>query len=253
MNQRIVLITGASSGIGEEIAKQLVMRGDFPILLARNRTALQNFKEIYPNCAIFPCDVTHQTEIDQLIPQIIQQFGRVDVLINNAGYGRFGHFLDISIEDYEGMMNTNYLGTVRMIHATLPYMLKQGGGRIINISSIAGLIGSPNLAAYSASKFALMGLSESLHMEFSPTIQVGILCPGPVQTPFFGGNKLTQYFPPLIARQQMDPQTVAKHAIKLIDQPRLKVIPFPLRLALTLRKFAPNVFFHITKKIYRSL
>lgn len=253
MKQRIVLITGASSGIGQEIAKQLVMRGDFPLLVARNWTALQDFKDVYPNSAIFSCDITNQREVEQFIPQVIKQFGRVDVLINNAGYGRFGSFLDLSIEDYEGMMKTNYLGAVRLIHGILPYMLEQGGGRIINISSIAGLSGSPNLGAYSASKFALMGLSESLRLEYSPRIQVGVLCPGPVQTPFFGGNELSQYFPPLIARHKMDIQTVAKHAIKLIDQPRLKVIPFTLRLALKLRKFAPEVFFWITKKVYRSL
>lgn len=253
MRKQIVLITGASSGIGQEIARELVKRGDFPILVARNWENLQRFQDEHPNCAIFSCDVTNQKEVNQLIHQVIQQFQRVDVLVNNAGYGRFGRFLELSVEEYEGMIQTNYLGAVRMIHGLLPHMLKQGHGRIINISSVAGLSGSPNLAAYSASKFALMGLSESLRMEYSPTIEVGVLCPGPVQTPFFGGNDLEQCFPPLIARQKMDPTTVAKHAIKLIHQPRFKVIPFSLRFALKLRSLAPRLYVRVTQKLYRSL
>lgn len=252
MKQRIVLITGASSGIGKEIAKQLIERGDFPLLVARNWTALQRFKDDYQQCEIFSCDVTDQQQVKQCISKIQSTFPQVDVLINNAGYGRFGNFLDLSIEEYEGMIQTNYLGAVRFTHALLPYMLKQGRGRIINISSIAGLSGSPNLAAYSASKFALIGFSESLRLEYAPKIQIGVLCPGPVQTPFFQGDPLANYFPPLIARHQLTVKTVAKQAIALIDRPKLKIIPRSLRWALKLREISPRTYFWITKKLYNT-
>ena len=92
------------------------------------------------------------------------------------------------------MMETNYLGTVQLTQAVLPWMLQQGSGKIINIASVAALTGTPNLAAYCASKFALLGFSEALQLEFSPQIQVGVLCPGPVQTPFFREKILLHFF-----------------------------------------------------------
>lgn len=254
MTKPIVLITGASSGIGEAIAKQLVPQGYFPILAARNLQALARIKQELGECAIFPCDVTKNHDVTQLVDQVVQQFGRIDILINSAGYGQFGGALDISLEDYQGMMETNYLGAVRMIHAVLPHMLRQGGGRIINIASLAGLIGIPNLAGYSASKFALLGFSESLRLEYSPMIQIGVLCPGPVLTPFFGNTPPSHHFPPLIARQMLDAQTVARYAMQLIEHPRDRmVIPHKLKWALRLRHLLPGFTFWATQFMYSRL
>lgn len=254
MNQKIVLLTGASSGIGRELARQLVQRGDFPILVARNRDALQQLKNELKQVDIFPCDVTNLEQVKSLVDETVRRYGRVDVLVNNAGYGRFGGALDIPIEDYIGMIDTNYLGAVRLTCTVLPHMLKQGGGRIINIASVAGLTGVPNLAPYVASKFALIGFSESLSLEYSPRIQVAVLCPGPVRTPFFKGEDPFRLYPGPIARQLIDVETVAKHAIQLMDRPKLKkVIPRGLSLSMKLRDWAPGIYLWVTKKIYRNI
>ncbi|MBA4494974.1 SDR family NAD(P)-dependent oxidoreductase [Paenactinomyces guangxiensis] len=250
MNKRIVLLTGASSGIGKELARQLAQRGDFPLLVARNMCSLHSLKKELGQCDIFSCDVTDQEQVQNLVDEIINEFGRVDVLINNAGYGRFGGILDISIEDYIGMIDTNYLGAVRLTRSLLPHMLEGGGGRIVNIASVAGLTGIPNLPGYVASKFALIGFSESLKLEYSPKIQVGVLCPGPVYTPFFGGEDPARLFPSPIARQLIDAQTVARHAVRLIDRPRIKVIPSTLNLFMKVRNLVPGFYMWMTKKIY---
>jgi uncharacterized protein len=252
LSQRIILITGASSGIGREIVRQLIQQGDYPLLVARNQHTLQAIKKEWIDCETFPCDVTQPEQVKQLVDEVIDRFGKVDVLINNAGYGRFGGSLDLPLTDYMGMITTNYLGAVYLTQALLPHMLVQGSGRIINIASIAGLTGIPNLAAYCASKFALIGFFEALHLEYYPIIQVGVLCPGPVRTPFFQGKDPSHHFPAPVARQLMDVETVARHAIQLIKRPRIKVIPRSLSWALTVRRIAPTFYLWATKKLYDS-
>ncbi len=253
MTDQIVLVTGASSGIGEAIVKKLAIKGYFPILVARNKSRLQQIRRDLKKGAVFPCDITKEEDVKYLVKQILQKFGRIDILINNAGYGRFGGALDVSLQDYQGMMETNYLGTVRMIHHILPHMLEKGGGRIINIASMAGLTGIPNLAGYCATKFALMGYSESLRLEYSPAIQVGVLCPGPVMTPFFGEEDPSDHFPSLIANQTLDTEEVARQTLKLIQHPRTLVIPGKLKWALKLRLWFPSFFLTLTKLLYKRL
>jgi uncharacterized protein len=253
MTRRIVLVTGASSGIGMELVRLLAARGDIPVLAARNAGALQSLKQEIGTGEIFPCDVTDENQASQLIRETVRRFGRLDVLVNNAGYGRFGGALDIPMDDYRGMMETNYLGAVRLTLEAIPHMLRQGGGRIVNISSVAGLTGIPNLAGYSASKFALVGFSEAVNLEYSPHIRVGVLCPGPVSTPFFGGRRSEELFPELVARQMLDARTVAEHAVRLIDRPRFLVIPAAIRWALRFRGWFPGLYRHAAKKVYRPL
>ncbi|MBA4542069.1 MULTISPECIES: SDR family oxidoreductase [Thermoactinomyces] len=252
MNKRFVLVTGASSGIGEAIAKQLVKQGDYPILVARNMEKLQALKRKLKDCFIYACDVTRENDVKQMVDAVIRRFGKIDVLINNAGVGEFGGTLDIPLSDYEKMIDTNYLGAVRLTAHLLPQMLLAGGGRIINIASMAGLTGIPNLAGYCASKFALLGFSESLRMEYSPVIRVGVLCPGPVLTPFFGEKDPAACFPPFIAKKMLDADTVARYAVRLIERPRVLVIPRSLRWALRLRQLCPELYLFVTRRLYGS-
>ncbi|PTM59169.1 SDR family NAD(P)-dependent oxidoreductase [Desmospora activa] len=251
MSQRNILITGASSGIGAEIARQLVQKGDFPLLVARDEAKLQQLRQDLGCGAAFTCDVTCTEEVNRLADCIYQRYGGVDVLINNAGYGKFGGSMEVSTTDYVGMIETNYLGAVRMTRALLPQLL-QRNGKIINIASIAGLTGIPNLAAYCASKFALIGYSESLQLEFAPRIQVGVLCPGPVQTPFFQGEDPASCFPPLILGRLLDTETVARHAVRLMERPRIKIIPAGMRWAMHLRHFSPQLYRWVLKRMYDS-
>lgn len=252
MPHRNVLITGASSGIGAEIARQLVRKGDFPILIARDETNLHKLRRELKCGEALSCDVTCTEEVNRLANRVEQRYGGIDVLINNAGYGQFGGSSEISMAAYEGMIQTNYLGAVRMTRAFLPQLL-QRNGKIINIASTAGLTGTPNLAAYCASKFALVGYSESLQLELAPRIQVGVLCPGPVQTPFFRGEDPASFFPPLILGQLLDTKTVAHHAVRLIERPRVKVIPAGMRWAMRLRRFSPGLYRWVIRRLYHSL
>lgn len=253
MKRRTVLVTGASSGIGKEIARQLVQRGDIPLLVARNASALEALHRELKSGDAFSCDVTDEQQVRDTIDAVIARYKHIDVLINNAGYGRFGDPLDIPLADYEGMTNTNYMGAVRVTKAVLPHMLRIKGGRIINIASVAGLTGIPNLSAYSASKFALIGFSEALKLAYAPHIQVGVLCPGPVKTPFFQGEDPGRLFPRIIAGQLLDTDTVARHALRLIERPRLKVIPWGLSWAMRMRGIAPSLYGWVTKQLYDSL
>lgn len=250
---RMVLITGASSGIGQEMARALAAKGDFPLMVARNEARLRILQDELGTGDVFTCDVTSQDEVERLVAKIIGRYDKVDVLINNAGVGRFGGALQIPLTDYQTTMETNYLGAVRITLTLLPHMLNQGGGRVVNIASVAGLSGSPNLASYTASKFALVGFSESLHLEYAPVIQVGVLCPGPVQTPFFRGEDPSRLFPTPIARRLLDAKTVAGHAVRLIDRPRMKVIPKSLSWAMRLRRWAPGLFLRLNRQLYGEL
>lgn len=250
MQKRVILITGASSGIGEEIARLLARRGDFPVLVARRAEPLRKLTEELGTGAAYPCDVTDGESVQNLVDEVKKTWGRIDVLINNAGYGLFGGALEIPMRDYEGMIQTNYLGAVRLTRAVIPHMLEAGGGRIVNIASVAGLAGSPNLAAYSASKFALIGFSESLDLEYAPTIRVGVLCPGPVRTPFFRGEDPSRLFPAPIAKRLLNPNTVARHAVDLIDRPRVLVIPRPFVPALAFKGLFPRIYRWMTKQMY---
>ncbi|SMO70275.1 SDR family NAD(P)-dependent oxidoreductase [Melghirimyces algeriensis] len=248
----IVLVTGASRGIGREVVRELGKRGDFPLMVARSGEALEELKNELGTGEWFTCDLTQQDEVDELVTNVIRRFGRVDVLVNNAGFGAFGGALESSVHEYRAMMETNYLGAVQMILSLLPHFLKQGQGRIINIASVAGLSGAPNLAPYVGSKFALVGFTESLHLEFAPMIQVGLLCPGPVQTSFFNGEDPSRCFPPSLLNQMLDAKTVARHAVGLIERPRFKVIPANYRWAMRFRRWFPGLYLCLTRSLYRS-
>jgi short-subunit dehydrogenase len=161
--------------------------------------------------------------------------------------------LDVPVDEYRAMMEVNYLGAVQMTMKVIPVMMKQGGGRIINIASVAGLTGIPNLSGYVASKYALIGFSESVHMEFAPRIRVGVLCPGPVDTPFFGEQNPRDLFPGLVYRHMLDARTVAKEAMKLMDRPRFRVIPAGIRWAFRFRGWFPALSRKVTGMLYRPL
>lgn len=252
MKQRIVLLTGASSGIGAEIARQLHNRGDRPILLARNHDALICLQAELTDAVIYVCDVRDNQRIQETVAQVLTRFGRIDALINNAGYGQFGLPLEVPLDEYRGMMETNYLGAVQMSLAVLPTMLNQQQGVILNIASFAGLTGVPNLAGYAASKAALLSFTHSLALAYEPAIRVGALCPGPVQTPFFGNRSLEEQFPPLVAQQVLTAEEVATEAVNLLNNPQIKVIPRTLDWAHRCSRWAPHLSHRITGQLYQS-
>lgn len=178
---KIVLITGCSTGIGRDLAQRLTRSGYTVVATARNVESLDDL----PAALKLPLDVTQSDSIHNAIVLTLQQFGRIDVLVNNAGYTMLGALEEVSEEQTQRVFDVNVFGALRMIRAVVPHMRKQQSGRIINISSIAGKLATPVNGTYSATKFALEALSDALHLELAPFgIQVILIEPGAIKTRF---------------------------------------------------------------------
>lgn len=189
---RVVLVTGASRGIGAATALNLANKSKETrlVLTARDRQKLElvadRCRELGAEVAIVPCDLAEAEQVQKLATEAIAIFGRVDALINNAGYGQMGPLELISPQAAKEQFAVNFHAPLLLTQALIPYMRKQGGGRIINISSLGGRIPFPAAGLYSCSKFALEAMSDVLRMELkSFNIRVSVVEPGPVVTDFF--------------------------------------------------------------------
>src|SRR3982750_2294607 len=184
---KVVLITGGSRGLGLVMARELVKLGAKVAICARDEAELQNavedIKSRGGDVLAVPCDVTDRADVDHLIAQVHIACGEIDVLINNAGVIQVGPLETMTIDDFEETMNTHFWGALYPTLAVLPSMRQRRDGRIVNISSIGGKISVPHLVPYSASKFALVGLSEGLRAELAGDgITITTVCPGLMRT-----------------------------------------------------------------------
>lgn len=185
MNNKVVLITGASSGIGKETARLLSQRG-YKVYGAARRTDKMKELEQY-GVQLLEMDVTDDASMTTGINTIIKKEGRIDVLVNNAGYGSYGALEDVPMSEAKYQFEVNIFGLARLTQLVLPHMRQQHSGRIINISSIGGRIGEPHGAWYHATKFAVEGLSDSLRMELKEFgIDVVVIQPGAIKTEWAG-------------------------------------------------------------------
>jgi short-subunit dehydrogenase len=190
MSNKNVLITGASSGIGKIVAEHLHQKGYTVYGTSRNPEASGN-PGSNNTFQLLPLDVTSDASVAQLMQNLTEKNIRIDVLINNAGYGLAGPLENFSTDEAKAQFETNYFGVVRMVNALLPLMRKQGGGLIINVGSMAGLIGLPFQGHYSASKYALEGYLAALRMEVLPfNIQVFNVNPGDFSTGFTANRRI---------------------------------------------------------------
>lgn len=178
--QRVVLISGATGGIGIAAVKAFQERG-WKVWAGYRSQAPENLANVQP----IPLDVTQDEMIQEAIEKILAEDGRIDALINNAGYGVIGLEEGISIEEAQKLFDVNFFGSLRLIQKVVPQMRKQQSGHIINMSSTSGVRAVPGLGLYAASKFALEGLSEALAVTLAPSnIQVSIVEPGTVKNSF---------------------------------------------------------------------
>ena len=159
-DQRVALITGASSGIGKVCAEYLASRG-YLVFGTSRRPAKSDDNTVQ----MIAMDVDDDQSVERAVQEVLSSTGRLDAVVNNAGFGVLGAVEDTSIEEAKAQMETNFFGVLRVCRAVLPTMRRQGSGHIINISSLAGIVGLPFNGLYCASKFALEGLSESLRLE----------------------------------------------------------------------------------------
>ncbi|MHB8624358.1 MAG: SDR family oxidoreductase [Sulfuricaulis sp.] len=187
LNGEVILVTGASRGIGYVCAITLAQAGAKVVIAARSVDTLENVaKQIARHNGVsFPiqADVTEAASVHEMVKSAVARFGRIDVLVNNAGAIVYGGAEHATLQDWDKVIGTNLKGSFLCIQEVIPIMVRQGGGHIINVASRAGLSGFPNLAIYCASKFGLIGLSKSLGRELqSSKIRVSYVCPGYVDT-----------------------------------------------------------------------
>lgn len=168
----VAVVTGASSGIGAEIGRELARRGACVALVARREQRLRAVADEVTNAggqaSVHMCDVAKRAEVEATCKEVLERWGHIDLLINNAGIGRHILIIDQDVDEIERLMQTNYMGSVYWIKAVLPMMLERRSGFIVNVSSMAGLMPQPDEAAYSASKFALSTFSHALGYEVAP-------------------------------------------------------------------------------------
>ncbi len=235
--QPVWFITGASTGFGRELAEQTLRAGYKVVATARKPEQLSDLVKQYPDTAVaLSLDVTDQGSIDAAISDAIALFGRVDVLVNNAGYGLAGAIEEATEAEYMPVFETNVFGLIRVTKAFLPQLRKQGSGHIVNVSSIGGLIGMPGWAYYNATKFAVNGFSEGLAAELEPLgIKVTIVEPGAFRTDFLGrsgveaeariadydgtAGKTREYFHTQAGKQKGDPVRGVKAIIDAVMSP----------------------------------
>lgn len=186
--QKVWLITGCSTGFGRELATHVLKNGYNALVSSRNISDIEDITALYPATSIaVALDVTKPQEISEAVKKAIEKFGRIDVLVNNAGIGYFGAVEESEEDEVRRMFEINFFGLSKMIQEVLPHMRKQRSGHIINIASIGGLVGFPAVGFYNATKFAVDGLSESLAKETALLgIKVTIVAPSGFRTDWAG-------------------------------------------------------------------
>jgi len=190
---RTWFITGASRGFGELFVKEALAAGDNVIAAARNPNQVTERFGIQPNLFAVRLDVTKEEEAQRAVALGIARFGRIDVLVNNAGYGLLGAVEEATSKEVEGLFATNVFGLLAVTRAVLPHMRRQRAGHVINISSIGGYEAYPGWGVYGATKFAVEGLSEAMAHELEPLgIRVTVVEPGFFRTNFLDSSSLNK-------------------------------------------------------------
>ena len=195
----MALVTGASSGIGKEVALRLVDAGYQVVGTSRDASALTGAEGL----TFVDLDVSSDASVTAAVGHVLERFGRLDVLVNNAGIGSAGAAEELSVAQDRKVIDVNVVGVIRMMKAVLPHMRTQGQGRIVNISSVAGLVPQPHMAVYVASKHALEGYSESVDHEVREYgVRVVLVEPGPTSTTFDAAMVRPDVLIPAYAQQR---------------------------------------------------
>jgi len=215
-----VIVTGASSGIGRIFARQLAAKGARVALVARRESELnalrQEIEAAGGDALVLPCDVTDRAGVEAVIARAIDHYGHIDMLVNNAGYGRHRLFLEWDLDDMIRMMDVNVNGSLYFTRLLLPHMVQRQNGCIVFIASVAGKIATPEESVYAASKHAIVGLADALGLEVEDDgIYVMSVCPGSIDTPFFTEEDLAR-MPPVAKNNMADPHKLVEHIFKAL-------------------------------------
>lgn len=223
LTEKTAIITGAGRGIGRATALALANEGVAVGLIARTEKEIeqlaQEIRSLRGRAAFAVADVSDPKQVEAAFQKLTDELGTIDILINNAGIGKYGKFMELETEDWQNMLNINLMGMVHMTKAVLPQMVEKQGGDIVNISSSSGLKGTKGSSAYSASKFAVLGMSEALMQEVRPdNIRVFALAPSRVVTGMTdSGNETEQE-----KEKFMQPEDIAEYIVSQLKlNPRI--------------------------------
>ena len=253
---KVILITGASSGIGRATAIEFAKLGANIVLVARKKDKLEKvadeLKKFSISTLICQCDVSKKDQVKEMSKTVLEKFDTVDVLINNAGFAIYGSVYDLTIDEIESQMETNYFGMIYCIKNFLPSMISKKSGHIVNVASVAASFGLPGIASYCASKFAMLGFSEGLKHELKDTgIGITVVSPIMVRTSFFDHTsfeKMPKYSP-----TSLSSETVAKTIVKAANSPRLEIIvPSIVRGAVWMKNTFPYLINPILGKSFKK-
>lgn len=248
------VVTGATRGIGRCVVEMLVSRGARVGAIARSAADLEQLAAGTGGAGQIvwaPADVAVRAEVEGALGALAEELGTPDVLVNNAGVGLHGPVARLDPADAERLMRCNYLGTVYATCAVLPAMLERRRGHVVNVGSVAGRLGAPFEAAYSASKFAVVGFTEALAIETAPFgVHVAMVNPGPVDTGFFEarGHPYDRRRP-----RPVPPAQVAGAVIRAVEGRRFEqLVPRSLGAALGIRHLVPGLYLSGTKQAFRK-
>jgi len=254
---KVVLITGASSGIGKQTAIEFAKLGSSIILVARRKNKLEQveneLKQFNVNTLVCVCDVSKKDQVDELSKIVLQKFDSVDILVNNAGFAIYGLVSDLSINEIESQMETNYFGMIYCVKNFLPLMLKKKSGHIVNVASVGASFSVPGVSSYCATKFAMLGFSEGLKHELYGTgVGLTVVSPIMVRTPLFEHPSFTN-FSKFSTGVSLSSETVAKTIIKASNSSRLEiVVPSVARAVIWFKQTFPFLINPIIGRIFRK-
>ena len=254
MKQRTWLITGISSGFGHELTRQLLEKGDKVIGTVRNQSKVADFIAKYPDSFTSEIlDVTDVPAIHTLVDCSFEKFGRIDVIVSNAGYGIFGAAEELSDAEVDHIIATNLTGSIQLIRSALPHLRAQGGGRIIQLSSYGGQVAFPGNSMYHATKFGIEGFCEAVAQEVASfNIGVTLVEPGGARTEFrygsakvanlmpeYDGNPAHSFLKMLDAANGLAPGDTARMAARIIES--VDKEPAPMRMVLGSQALASTI------------
>ena len=247
------IVTGASSGIGAQVARRLVGRGYHLVLIARRKQRLEALAEqIDAPCTVHAVDLADGDALEQATQRILAEHNHIDVLVNNAGYGRYRPFLNVTRGEAQDLLQVNYVAAAALTRAVLPGMLAQRGGCVINVASVAAKMGPWGHAGYAAAKAAMRAMTQSLACEYGDRgVHFSCVMPGLVKTEFFNESAYSELFL-RHKRRALTAEYVAERIVRLLDKPRLEMtIPSAFRVMDWIATLSPSLAHQIVARTSR--
>ncbi len=258
LKDQVVIITGAGSGIGHQAALLFAREGAKTVLADIKEERLppvtEAIERLGGEAAAVATDVSKREQIDRMVDTAVERFGRVDILLNNAGYGYGATIEQTSDAEFQQLWETNVLSVLFGMQAVLPIMREQGSGHIISVASAAGKIAYPGIGAYSATKHAIVALTDALRAEVADAgIHTSVVLPIGTRTQFFKSARLEENGSVGPHGPTQSPQHVAKKIVDCAKRPTPEVIPYkPLRIGIALKSIAPSIMDAIGRRAARQ-